>query len=135
MLELRLDKKTVNGVTALLTWINEPVPSGMYETRRILSKIGPYALRNVYTLKEKIYGHNLTENFNMLNSVLENNECYALKDLAVNGNDIMQVREVNGKRLGKVLEKLLDCVLKNPAENTKEILLLKVCNEDSFMLD
>ncbi|MDR1688850.1 MAG: CCA tRNA nucleotidyltransferase [Clostridiales bacterium] len=135
MLELRMDKKTVNEVATLLKWVNEPAAEDMYQTRKMLSKIGHDALRSVYILKEKLSGVSLAENFKMLNTVLENNECCLLKDLAVSGNDIMEVSHLKGKQLGEALEKLLDCVHKNPAENTKEILLRKVCNEGGFMLD
>lgn len=51
------------------------------------------------------------------------NECFSLKDLAVNGRDLIAAGIASGPELGKLLAALLDAVLEDPSKNTKEELL------------
>ena len=55
--------------------------------------------------------------------VVANSDCVSLKQLAVNGKDIIELGAVPGKQLGELLEQLLQKVLNNPELNQKEILL------------
>ncbi|MBR6342063.1 MAG: HD domain-containing protein [Treponema sp.] len=54
---------------------------------------------------------------------LEKNNALSLKDLAINGNDLIQAGFEKGKKLGLILNHLLDCVIEDPGMNTKEKLL------------
>lgn len=51
------------------------------------------------------------------------NECFSLKDLAVNGRDLMDAGIASGPELGKILNRFLDAVIDAPEKNTKEDLL------------
>lgn len=51
------------------------------------------------------------------------NECFSLKDLAVNGRDLMDASIASGPELGKILNRFLDAVIDAPEKNTKEDLL------------
>ena len=53
---------------------------------------------------------------------LKNQNALSLKDLAINGNDIISLGG-SGKQIGIILNQLLDCVLEDPEINTKEKLL------------
>ena len=55
--------------------------------------------------------------------ILKNGECFRIKDLAVNGNDLISVGVPAGKELGKALEFLLTAVITEQVENQKEALL------------
>ena len=46
-----------------------------------------------------------------------------LKDLAVNGKDLMSVGYKSGKELGVTLQRLLDCVIGEEINNNREELL------------
>lgn len=49
---------------------------------------------------------------------------FAITDLAVNGNDLMEVLDIKpGPKLGELLQKLFEQVLENPELNTKDHLL------------
>ena len=54
---------------------------------------------------------------------LEKQNALSLKDLAVNGKDLMAEGIPAGKQLGLILNHLLDCVLEDPALNNKRDLL------------
>jgi len=46
-----------------------------------------------------------------------------VRDLAVNGKDVLALGIREGQEVGRILEALLEKVLKNPDDNHKEILL------------
>ena len=54
---------------------------------------------------------------------LEKNTALSLKSLAVNGHDLMEAGIPAGKELGHILNELLECVVEDPAMNTREALL------------
>ena len=58
--------------------------------------------------------------------VTERGDCVSLKQLAVNGKDLIRLGVQPGKQIGEALEKLLEGVLKDPAANEKEQLLERV---------
>ena len=47
----------------------------------------------------------------------------SLKDLNVNGKDLMENGIPAGKKLGEILKHLLDCVIEDPSLNSREKLL------------
>ena len=55
----------------------------------------------------------------------------SLKDLAVNGNDLIKAGIPAGKRLGQILNELFQCVLDDPEMNDKEKLLTVAKNVNS----
>ncbi len=63
----------------------------------------------------------------LYNEIKENNEGFTLKDLAVDGNDLVAFG-YKGKDVGMILNFLLDFVIDNPTENKKEILTKKIKN-------
>ena len=61
----------------------------------------------------------------MYEEIREEGECFSLKDLAVNGQDLMAAGARPGPALGEALRYLLDLVIEDPSLNQKEILLGK----------
>ena len=60
--------------------------------------------------------------------IIEKQQCLAIKDLAINGADLIALGMSPGKELGEVLKQLLDMVLEEPELNTKEKLIQQVHN-------
>jgi putative nucleotidyltransferase with HDIG domain len=58
-----------------------------------------------------------------IESVLAKGSALSLKDLAINGNDLLEIGVKSGKHIGIILKELLEAVLDDPAMNTKEKLL------------
>lgn len=56
----------------------------------------------------------------LLNQILKENECYNLKDLKINGKDIINLGVKNGKDIGIILNDVLNRVIKEPAFNDKK---------------
>ena len=58
----------------------------------------------------------------IIDDIVSNNECFALRDLAVNGNDMIELG-YEGKEVGNALGCLLDAVIEGRVENEREKLL------------
>ena len=58
-----------------------------------------------------------------ITSELEKQNALSLKSLKVNGNDLMEQNIAFGKKIGEVLNHLLECVIEDPELNDKEKLL------------
>ena len=56
---------------------------------------------------------------------IENHECVSLKDLAVNGDDMMALG-LRGPEIRETMERLLMMVLRDEIANEREILLAQV---------
>jgi len=61
-----------------------------------------------------------------VDDILENNECSTVGELAVTGHDLLELGFQPGRELGEILNKLLDHVIVNPDDNTREKLLTQV---------
>ena len=100
--------------------------------RRWLSRLGRETLDQLLALQKADMiskGVDVTEElpqFDFLQTILsdidQENACLSLKDLAVKGNDLMELG-YTGKDIGATLNKLLDLVLDEQLPNEKEVLL------------
>jgi len=70
----------------------------------------------------------LEERKKLHREVLQRGDCVSLKQLAVNGKDLISLGVKPGKEIGKVLELLLEDVLTHPENNSRELLLQKAKN-------
>ncbi len=100
--------------------------------RRWLSKLGPERLDWLLALQEADMGSKGTgkasemEQFprlrKVLQEILEEKACLTVKDLAVNGHDLMALG-LTGRAIGTTLNRLLDLVLEEALPNEKQALL------------
>lgn len=106
--------------------------------RRFIIRVGQEHLEDLFDLRlADMYGmHNqpieykysaainlLVELKDRIAVELEKNNALSLKDLAINGNDLIAAGFEKGKKLGLILNHLLDCVIEDPGMNTKDKLL------------
>ena len=131
---LRFDNDTTDRVTALITWHDHRPQLKEAAVRRTIHRVGlrqypdlfevkqaDTLAKNRYKRKEKL--DYLEEYRRIYQEILDRNQCLTLKDLAVDGKDLIQEGMEPGKELGTVLEHLLDHVLEVPEDNTREKLL------------
>ena len=55
--------------------------------------------------------------------IIENNECYNLKNLDISGDDLVKIGVQKGRQLGQILDTLLFEVINQNIHNDKETLL------------
>lgn len=99
--------------------------------KRLINKVGVDAARWVIDLnRADIIGQGtgldrgdvLDKYEDIINEIVNDNEALSLKDLAVNGNDIMNLG-CKGKEVGEVLNYLLQLVISEKVDNEKYILI------------
>lgn len=59
-----------------------------------------------------------------LAELLEEEACFRLSDLAIDGNDLLAIGIMEGKDIGRVLSQLLEAVVEGDLENNRETLLV-----------
>lgn len=106
--------------------------------RRFIVRSGKDCLEDLYDLRmADMYGMwnekvelRYNESINLLielkdriQNILNKQNALSLKDLAVNGKDLIAAGIPAGKNLGMLLEDLMNCVLEDPELNTKEKLM------------
>jgi len=142
-----IDKEVLKDVIELIRLHDTPVEPSKKSVRRMLSKLGsrPEQFRrylaarraDVLAQAEDIAALRLNE-LSLLEQILEEvvaeKACITLKDLAVNGRDVMDAGIGQGAAVGDILKKLLDMVIESPEINTREILLKKIA-EMRYPLD
>lgn len=58
-----------------------------------------------------------------IKKIQEENSAFTLKSLAVSGKDLMEIGIPSGRLIGKILDSLLETVLDDPKQNSKDVLL------------
>ena len=84
-----------------------------------LDKVGLEVLE-AFTVESLIVLNNVE---NTLKEIVDNKECFRVKDLDINGKDLIAAGVKPGKEIGEMLNKILKEVIKNPDINRKEKLL------------
>lgn len=134
MKRLRFDNETRNNVVELVYYHDSTFEVGKKYVKRWLNKIGEKQFRRLLQVKKadnkaqnlKLSSHRikeLSEIEALIDEVLQEDECFSLKDLAVNGKDLIGVGYKSGKELGNTLNKLLQLVIDGDCPNEKEKLL------------
>lgn len=131
--------KMINATQLVSYHMTDLLDANKINTKYLLNKIGEEQLRRLILLRKCNYtcGTHLSLNQNrllctvqcaerVLDEIINNNECYSLKQLAVNGNDLIEHGIPQGKEVGNVLNALLNKVFVDNAENYKELLLQEV---------
>ena len=124
-------------VTLIAKHMTLPLPEKKY-LRRHLGKLGMETMEQLLALQEADTlatgtGHDAELTlFQKVRAILAQiqaeNACLSLKDLAVNGHDLMALG-YRGKTIGETLNQLLNLVLEEQCENTRQALLAAVKEE------
>ena len=61
-----------------------------------------------------------------LEEIIRDNECFSLKQLSVNGKDLIENGITDGREIGGILNYLFEKVLNNELENDKQTLIKAV---------
>ena len=137
MRRLKFDNDTTDKVKKLTAEHDRMIKNEPKYVRRAVSKIGkelfPYYLKvrkadilaqNPEKAKERLEEREVLEH--LYKEILEKEQAVTIKELAVDGKDLLAVGIKQGKQIGEILSALLEIVLEEPEKNTKEILLTYV---------
>lgn len=131
---LRFDKRTHRDVTQLVFYHDDRIAPTPKSVKRWLNRLGEKQLHRLLRVKladmlahtEGTQIERVVECFSVrkiLNKVLQEQSCFCLKDLAVNGNDMIDLGIPRGKNIGYALEKLLHKVIDGDIPNEKDKLI------------
>ena len=117
-----------------MVWLEVTKPT----IRRWISRLGIEAMQQLMILQEADTGGKGTENpkdnpyFSgiaaLIREILAEDACLQIKDLAVNGHDLMALG-LSGKAIGQMLNRLLELVIDEEIQNEKAALLARVQEE------
>lgn len=130
---LRVDNNTKDQVLKLIQYHDLDLQPTEKYVRKLCYKLGSLDMVKNLLLVQRAdnYGqapiHNeRVEKFNIIDEIInkleKENLSFSLKDLAINGKDLISLG-LTGKEIGDKLSILLEAVLNNEVENTKESLL------------
>lgn len=133
---LKLDNETRREVVQLIRYHDFRPGLTKASVRRAVTRIGgdlfssylevqeaDVLAQSAYRRSEKL-GY-LEDLRSLYAGILEEKDCLSLKNLAVNGNDLIKAGMTEGKEIGRVLRTMLEDVLEEPAHNEKSFLMGK----------
>lgn len=140
---LALSNEEILEITTLIRYHDMDIAPTKKSIRKALQKMSPELLKkllilqeadkNCHTYKYRKQQHNIYRNLHLVSYLLDevlkdNKECFTLKQLAINGNDLLELGIPQGKDIGKILNVLLNEVVEGNLENTKKALLSSLIN-------
>lgn len=137
MRRLKFDNDTTDKVKKLVAEHDRFIKNEPNRVRRAISKIGkylfPYFLKirkadilaqNPDLQEERLKELKTLES--LYEEVLRKEEAVSVKELAIDGKDLLEAGVKQGKQIGEILNQLLELVLEEPEKNQKETLLAYV---------
>jgi len=130
MTRLHFDNKTIEDVVTLVSYHDATIDTNKRSIKRMLNKIGEelffklldlqYADCSAQNLELSIEKINLLPKIRkMAQEILTEKEPFGIKDLAINGNDMMALGYKPNKELGNALSTILELVIDDSTLNTK----------------
>ena len=131
---LKFDNATIDAVVRLVAGHDENPALTEKSVRRMIRKTGADAYPYIFELKlADTLAHSTYKREEMLQylkdyqklyqQIIDREDCLSLKNLAVNGRDLMELGVKPGQQIGQILNALLELVVEDPEKNTKEYLI------------
>lgn len=131
---LKFDNKTKNEVLGLVLYHDSVIEPTVKTVRRWLNKIGEERFRQLLFVREAdILAHSEGTQESrlercyallpLLDEVLKDVQCFRLKEMKINGRDILALGVPEGKRVGEILQALLDAVIAGDLPNEHDVLI------------
>ena len=137
-MELKSDKHTLEEVVFLVKHHDAPPESDREQIAKKLRRFGEKRLKALISMRR---ADNLAQASEFYRKeihdqcivwidelLLEQKRCFTLKDLAVNGADLIKEGYKQGPSIGVILEELLIAVSEGRLPNKREVLLIYVKN-------
>ena len=134
---LKFDNHTINKVTRLCACHDVRIEPGKKYMRRALNKLGGDLFPDFFAVqradvtaqsdwKRENKLAQIAANEADYKEIIASRECFSLKDLAVNGKDLIDAGVKPGKEVGEILDEMLKLVLEDP-ENNEKSRLFELC--------
>jgi tRNA nucleotidyltransferase (CCA-adding enzyme) len=134
---MRFSEGDIHAITELIKYHDTQIQLTSKSVKRLLSIIGEVQFRRLLKVKR---ADSIAQNSSLnhehlkyidnieqiLNDVLSKNDCITLRDMAINGDDLIQIGIPAGKQIGIIINKLLEMIIDEEVENNKFALIQKV---------
>lgn len=131
---LKFDNKTKQEVVDLVLYHDADIYPGRRSVKRWLNKIGYDLLDKLINIKGADNGAQsemaqitlpwrFLEVRKIAGDIMDEQQCFQIKDLAINGYDILSLGVKPGPKVGEILNHLLDKVIEEEIENDRDILI------------
>lgn len=130
---LKFDNDTIARVSALILWHDSMPELQEASVRRAIHRVGiaqypalfevqraDTLAKSAYRQQEKLDRICVYER--MFQEILDKRQCLSVKELAVDGSDLIALGMEPGREIGEMLQFLLARVLEHPEDNTLEVL-------------
>jgi len=142
---LRFDNATRERITLLVKNHDTPLPSDERGVKRLMNRLGSEAALQIVDIHraDTVGQHpdcayryaEFDEIQAMMQKVIDEQACFSVKNLAINGNDLL-AKGLRGKQVGEVLQKSLNAVMDGEVLNEKSELTAYVDRfVDEYMED
>ncbi len=124
--DLRLDSKTTKTVKQLTILADTSILPESACIKTFLSEYGEETFEMLLCVKKSLrteFPDTLLAIEEIYTKIKKENQCYCIKMLAINGNDLMQEFDIKGSEIGKLLKQLLLAVINGNCENSHDKLL------------
>jgi hypothetical protein len=116
---LRLGRRTKQSGSDCIKLLSDPAPKTPLEWKRQLRDYGVDTVSCAARCRDAALD---TGSYKELKNILKAGDCFSLKHLAVNGDDLAGLG-LKGQALGETLNFLLEYVMEFPENNRRELLM------------
>ncbi len=133
---LKYPTKFIEDTVTLIEYHDVRFTGSQKQIKHVLNKIGEENFRRLlkvqradilaqskYMREAKLNNLDLTET--SFDNIIKRNDCYKIRDLKINGSDLIHLGITDGKAIGDILEILLDRVIDETIENESVSLKIK----------
>lgn len=138
---LKYSNDIIDKVKVLVYYHDRQIEPTKRSVKRALNKLGEDIFLDLLKVKQAdIKGQNpehvdRLENIDVLKQIyqeiIDEKQCFSLKDMALNGRDLIEIGVPKGKEIGRILNVLLEKVIDDPELNNKDSLTRLVKKEKS----
>lgn len=140
---LKYDNVTITDVCQLVKYHDHQIENSDKIIKRMLRRLGEKGFFDILDLKradnlgqseEFRYRQDILQELeNSARRILDEKACFSIKDMAINGSDLIKLGMAQGPEIGEVLEMLLDKVISGELRNDRQELI--ACLKDSGAIE
>lgn len=126
---LKADNNTIRIVCNLISCFNMEIGSDEKQIKHLIVRLTVERVRQLIELRRAFFFDNVAIKKELkaaeviINKIIHDNICVSLKNLAVNGLDLIAMNIKKGPEIGRILDRLLRMVIDGEVENEKDKLL------------
>ena len=131
---LKFDNDTTDAVVNLVRWHDDRPEATKRNVRRLMMRVGAENYENLLSVKradclaQSMYKRDeklayIEELRRLYEEIVAEGDCISIKDLMINGKDLIEMGVKQGQGIGDILKQLLDEVVDEPSRNNRDYLV------------